>query len=39
MEWKGKKQTNKQSILEAAHRDNEMVIEASPIWGVQYSGR
>ena len=38
MEWKGKKQTNKQSILEAAHRDNEMVIEAFPIWGVQYSG-
>ena len=32
---------NKQSILEAAHRDNEMVIEAFPIWGggrVQYSG-
>ena len=33
MEWNGKKQTNKQSILEAAHRDNEMVIEAFPIWG------
>ena len=35
--WNGtekkKNKTNKQSILEAAHRDNEMVIEASPIWG------
>ena len=38
MEWNGQKQTNKQSILEAAHRDHEMVIEAFPIWwGVQYS--
>ena len=36
--WNGREKTNKQSILEAAHRDNEMVIEASPIWGVQYSG-
>ena len=40
--WNGtdkNKQTNKQSILEAAHRDHEMVIEAFPIWGggVQYS--
>ena len=33
MEWNGQKQTNKQSILEAAHRDHEMVIEAFPIWG------
>ena len=33
MEWNGQKQTNKQSILEAAHRDFEMVIEAFPIWG------
>ena len=33
MEWNGQKQTNKQSILEAAHRDHEMVIEASPILG------
>ena len=33
IEWNRKKQTNKQSILEAAHRDNEMVIEAFPIWG------
>ena len=31
MEWNGQKQTNKQSILEAAHRDPEMVIEAFPI--------
>ena len=31
MEWNGQKQTNKQSILEAAHRDHEMVIEAFPI--------
>ena len=34
--WNGtdkNKQTNKQSILEAAHRDHEMVIEAFPIWG------
>ena len=47
MEWNGQKQTNKQSILEAAHRDHEMVIEAFPIvfflffffggGGVQYS--
>ena len=46
MEWNGQKQTNKQSILEAAHRDHEMVIEAFPIFlffgvggrgGVQYS--
>ena len=41
MEWNGQKQTNKQSILEAAHRDHEMVIEAFPILGggggVQYS--
>ena len=40
--WNGmdKNKTNKQSILEAAHRDHEMVIEAFPIWGgggVQYS--
>ena len=27
--WNGTEKTNKQSILEAAHRDNEMVIEAS----------
>ena len=36
MEWNGQKQANKQSILEAAHRDHEMVIEAFPIfffWG------
>ena len=33
MEWNGQKQTNKQSILEAAHRDHEMVIQAFPIWG------
>ena len=33
MEWNGQKQTNKQSILEAAHRDHEMVIEAFPILG------
>ena len=33
IEWNRKKQTNKQSILEAAHRDNEMVIEAFPTWG------
>ena len=33
MEWNGQKQTNKQSILEAAHRDHEMVIEAFPIGG------
>ena len=32
MEWNGQKQTNKQSILEAAHRDHEMVIEAFPIF-------
>lgn len=32
MEWNGQKQTNKQSILEAVHRDHEMVIEAFPIW-------
>ena len=32
IEWNRKKQTNKQSILEAVHRDNEMVIEAFPIW-------
>ena len=33
MEWNGQKQTNKQSILEAAHRNHEMVIEAFPIGG------
>ena len=33
IEWNRKKQTNKQSILEAARRDNEMVIEAFPIGG------
>ena len=32
MKWNGQKQTNKQSILEAAHRDHEMVIEAFPIF-------
>ena len=32
MEWNGQKQTNKQIILEAVHRDHEMVIEAFPIW-------
>ena len=41
MEWNGQKQTNKQSILEAAHRDHEMVIEAFPIFffrgGGEYS--
>ena len=38
IEWNRKKQTNKQSILEAARRDNEMVIEAFPIWGATIFG-
>ena len=38
MEWNGQKQTNKQSILEAAHRDHEMVIEAFPIFLFFFGG-
>ena len=38
MEWNGQKQTNKQSILEAAHRDHEMVIEAFPIFFIFFGG-